>query len=57
MLAAAAKHEEGVKFPMDLHPGGNPFVNALERRGLVSVHHDVTRARAPLPAPPAKDTI
>ena len=41
MLEVASK-ADGAHFPMDLSPGGNPFVNALEARGLVRVRHDIT---------------
>lgn len=34
----------GAQFPMDLAPGGNPFVNAMEREGLVRVRHNATIA-------------
>ena len=50
MLAAAARWPDGVHFPMDLAPGGNPFVNALERENFVTVNHEITRA-VPSPTP------
>lgn len=43
-MLEAASRTEGACFPMDLSPGGNPFVNALEARGLVRVGHDITFA-------------
>lgn len=45
VLIAAAKLGDA-HYPMDLRPGGNPFVNALERAGLVRVVGDITRAGA-----------
>lgn len=43
MLTAAAG-ADGARFPMDLSPGGNPFVNAMVARGLVRVRGQITHA-------------
>lgn len=42
-----AKALDGARFPMDLRPGGNPFVKALEASGLVRVRHEITYAATP----------
>lgn len=42
MLACARRWPDGVHFPMDLAPGGNPFVNAMQVAGLVRVRDEVT---------------
>lgn len=42
MLAALAKSPDGCHFPLDLRPGGNPFVNALEAAGLARVREPLT---------------
>jgi hypothetical protein len=47
MLTAARQSADGVQFPMDLTPGGNPFVNALKLHGLVRVRGNTTIARDP----------
>lgn len=46
MLSAAARNPDGVHFPMDLRPGGNPFVNAMEAAGLVRVRGEITQVIA-----------
>lgn len=43
MLSACARNTDGLRFPMDLAPGGNPFVNALKAEGFVLVADGVTR--------------
>ena len=47
MLTSARQSTDGVQFPMDLTPGGNPFVNALKLHGLVRVRGNTTIARDP----------
>ena len=42
MLARANRSPNGVHYPMDLGPGGNSFVNALEAAGLVRIHYEIT---------------
>lgn len=44
MLATARREATGAHFPMDLRPGGNPFVNAMEDAGLVRVRGCLTFA-------------
>lgn len=48
MLASAKRYPDGARFPMDLVPGGNPFANALKRKGFVRIYHNVT---TPTPTP------
>jgi hypothetical protein len=37
MLSKLATAPDGLAFPLDLAPGGNPFVNAMEAKGLARV--------------------
>lgn len=41
-IVNAARQIGGARFPMDLRPEGNPFLNALEKMGFVRVSADST---------------
>lgn len=59
MLDMLASQPDGAHFPMDLTPGGNPFIRAMEAAGLVHVDDDVTRLlrQSPPPSPMGGEDI